>query len=550
MKHILSAFPAPYAIWRLFVFFLMLVVCPPTCVCQAQSLEEVLSKLDEAVARRKDTQKSAVTGLEVTRIKMKNDLGSLPFDVASTMTLEYDSRSIDSAIYYSKQMLAAAGNDPIKIQQSKIWLAREMTLRGEYTWAEIQLNSLGDNIFKENRHRYYQTWDLLCTWQNEHISPNNEILNSSLWSFADSVYTYEPSAAGKALFKATSLISTNPHVALDSLRRIRDKCHDSTGWMYLGKRLGLCYQKLGVRDSAEYYFALSALSDMEYGIVGHTSLNLLSLMLLEDGDIHRAYHYTRAVMEDALRYGSNLRLEQASHSIPAILDSYINELEMRQQRINRILVLLATLLLAVSGVLYYVYRINKRLTVSRQKERNFNESLKQKEKELNEALKKQTVLVDEVSKSSKMKEILVGQYMRQCVGNIQQLEHYRLSLLKVASNGNMDKLVTAIKKSEFIEKELESFYHNFDESFLCIFPNFVENVNALLREECRITVPDGKLLTVNLRIQALIRLGLTDTEEIANFLRYSPRSIYNYRSRMRNNAICSPEEFEERVKTL
>lgn len=535
---------------RFLLLLLLAITCSIPSQAQKMRLEEVLSKLDEAVAQREETQKRSVMGMEVTKIKMGNDLGSSPFEIAQTLALEYDSRSIDSAIYYSKQMLETAGTDPIKIQLSKIWLAREMTLRGEYVWAEGQLNTLGDTIFMENRFRYYQTWDLLCTWQNEHISPNNEVLNSTLWSFADSVYKYDPNIAGKILSKATSLISTNPHVALDSLKSIRDKCHDTPEWMYLGKRLALCYQKLGVRDSAEYYFALSAISDMENGIVGHTSLHLLSLMLLEDGDIQRAYHYTRAVMEDALRYGSKLRLEQVSHTIPSVLDSYVKELEARQHRINVIMYMLCALLLLVTAILFYMYHINKRLTASRQKQHALNESLKQKEKELNEALNKQTILVDEVSKSSKIKETLVGQYMRQCVGNIQQLEHYRLSLQKVASQGNMDRLVTAIKKSEFIEKELESFYTNFDESFLHLFPNFIKDVNALLREDCRIVVPEGKLLTVDLRIQALIRLGLTETEEIAQFLRYSTRTIYNYRSRMRNCAICSPEEFEERVKAL
>lgn len=537
---------------RIKLLLLLVIASIITCQAQEQSLEEVLLKLDEAVARREESQKKAVMKLNAQKIKMGNDEGLSPFDVAKNMTLNYDNRSIDSAIYYSKQMLATAGTDPVKIQLGKIWLTRELTRRGEYAWSENMLKSLGDTIYKENLFRYYQTWDLICIWQNEHISPNNEILSSNLWSFADSVYKYDSDIVSKALFKATTLIRTDPHAALDSLKHIRDKWADKMDWIwiYLGKRLALCYQELGIRDSAEYYFALSAIADMEEGIVEHSSLHLLSLMLLEDGDIERAYHYNRADLIDALRSGSRLRLEQVSRTMPTVLDSYFKELGARQQRINTTLYILCAMLLFVTGILFYTYRINKRLAASRKKQRDLNDSLKQKKKELEDALKKQTSLVGELAKSSKTKEMLVGQYMRQCLYNIQQLEHYRLSLQKVANYGNMDKLVTAIKKNEFIEKELKTFYNDFDESFLHLFPHFIEDFNALLREENRIAIPEGKKMNVALRIYALIRLGFNESEEIAKFLHYSTQTIYNYRSRIRNAALCAPEEFEDKVRDL
>ena len=550
MKHALSAFPALHVTGRLYVLFLMLVVGIPTCQAQAPSLKDVLSQLDEAVANRSEVRNRSLQEIDKFRDELMHTDGVSDYDITEKMMWRFEHISADSSVYYAGKMVEAAGDDSQKIQSSKIQLAYFMVRYGQYAWAEDLLNSLGTDISRENRFRFYQVWDLLCTWKNEHLSPNNEIRNSNFWSYSDSMNLYRQNPLDISIANAQRLIYTDPKAAIDTIWTVSHRLNDEYQWRFLGKRMGLCYQELGMRDSAEYFLALSALDDMQLGVVEHTSLYLLSQMLLEDGDIGRAYHYTRAALDDALACGVRLRLEQVSRSMPTVLDSYYKELEMRQQRINRILGLLATLLLIVSGALYYVYRINKRLDILRQKERELNDNLKQKERELNEALRKQTVLVDEVSKSSKMKETLVGQYMRQCVGNIQQLEHYRLSLMKVANQGNMDKLVTAIKKSEFIEKELENFYHDFDESFLQIFPNFVENVNALLREDCRIVVPEGKLLTVDLRIQALIRLGLTETEEIAQFLRYSNRTIYNYRSRMRNSALCRPEEFEERVKAL
>ena len=509
-----------------------------------------MSQLDDAVAKRIEVHERSLQEICRYREELMLTEGVSDYEIAERMTRKFEAISADSAVYYAKKMLEAAGEDSLKTQSSKLHLAFYMIRLGQYEWAEDMLNSLGTHIDRKNRYRYYQTWDALCTWKNEHLSPNNEIRNSHFWSYTDSLNKYRKDPMDISIANAQGLIYTDPRAAIDTIWSVYKRQEGEHLWRFMGKRMGLCYQELGVRDSAEYFLALSALDDMQLGVVEHTSLHLLTLMLLEDGDIDRAYHYTRAALDDAIACGVRLRLEQVSRSIPTVLDSYYNELEMRQQRINRILILLVTLLLIVTGALYYVYRINKRLAISRRKERELNDSLKQKERELNEALKKQTILVDELSKTSKMKETLVAQYMRQCIGNIQHFEHYRLSLQKVASHGNMDKLLTAIKKSEFIEKELESFYHDFDESFLQIFPNFVENFNALLREDCRIVVPEGKLLTADLRIQALIRLGMTETEQIAQFLRYSNSTIYNYRSRMRNSALCRPEEFEERVKAL
>lgn len=523
------------------------MLCTLAVFAQEPTLKTVLDSLDKAVARRVETHRKHVSAIN----DMKNTLAKTstpPFDIAEAMMVRYEDKSVDSAIFYSKRMLETAGNDTVKRQRAKINIAFFMIRRGEYTWAADMLASLGNNIFEQNSVRYYSALDMLHTWENEHLSPNNEIRNSKLWSYADSMDKHKH-GVDLTIATAQRNIYIDPHKAIDSLLMLKKDYGDKASWRYIGKRLALSYQELGKRDSAEYYFALSALADMEGGVVEHTSLHLLTLMLLEDGDIERAYRYARATMEDAMTSGVKLRLEQVARSMPTILDAYHKELGNRQRRINIILFVISVLLFVGSGLLYYTYRTNKRLASSRRKQRTLNEELKQKERLLSESLQRQTMLVEELSKSSNMKDVYVGQYMRQCVNNLQQLEQYRLSLQKVAMQGNMDKLVTAIKKKDFIEKEMESFYRGFDETFLQIFPHFVDDFNALLQEENRITVPEGKLLTVDLRIHALIRLGLTETEDIAKFLHYSTQTIYNYRSRIRNSAICK-EDFEEKVKEL
>ena len=142
----------------------------------------------------------------------------------------------------------------------------------------------------------------------------------------------------------------------------------------------------------------------------------------------------------------------------------------------------------------------------------------------------------------------MGHYLSQCSEYLDKMEQYRHRLNKMAAAGRLDDLYRELKSSAPIEAELKEFYAGFDATFLQIYPNFVEEFNALLREPL---VPrQGELLNTELRIFALVRLGITDSVKIAQFLRYSVTTIYNYRTRVRNKAACERDDFENRVMDI
>ena len=99
-------------------------------------------------------------------------------------------------------------------------------------------------------------------------------------------------------------------------------------------------------------------------------------------------------------------------------------------------------------------------------------------------------------------------------------------------------------------EELEELYANFDTAFLHLFPNFVGKFNDLLQENEQILPKKGELLNTELRIFALIRLGIEDSSQIAEFLRYSVNTIYNYRAKVRNKARGSREDFDDLVRKI
>ena len=154
-----------------------------------------------------------------------------------------------------------------------------------------------------------------------------------------------------------------------------------------------------------------------------------------------------------------------------------------------------------------------------------------------------------LSEANYIKEEYIGRYMDQCSTYLDKMDLYRRSLNKIAAAGRVEELYKAIKSSQFLEEEpLKDFYANFDMTFLQLFPNFVEEFNALLVEPMQ--PKQGELLNTELRIFALIRLGITDSTKIAQFLRYSVTTIYNYRTRVRNKALGERDEFEAKVMKI
>ena len=136
-----------------------------------------------------------------------------------------------------------------------------------------------------------------------------------------------------------------------------------------------------------------------------------------------------------------------------------------------------------------------------------------------------------------VKEEYVGRFMSLCSSYISNLKHYQSMVYSKIVVGKIEELKSMVRSSDVIELEIRQFYRSFDEAFLNIYPNFIVGFNTLLREEERIVLPNSRCLTPELRIFALIRLGITDTDRIAKFLQYSTNTVYSYRTKIKNKAI-------------
>ncbi|MCS2585106.1 DUF6377 domain-containing protein [Bacteroides sp. BFG-551] len=293
----------------------------------------------------------------------------------------------------------------------------------------------------------------------------------------------------------------------------------------------------------------SAISDIQAVVKENNSLRALAELMYEEGQMARADHYMKVSIEDANFFNARLRNLQASRMLPVIDRAYRKEKEAQRKELQILLVIISVLSVFLLIAVTYAIRQIRKVARARRRVLEVNEELKRLNDELMLSNDRQCTINQTLSEANHIKEEYVGRFMGLCSVYIDKLETYRRMLNKKAATGKVAELYKALKSNQFIEDELKEFYENFDSSFLSIFPDFVLSFNKLLPKEEQIIPKQGEHLTTELRIFALIRLGIDDSPRIAGFLRYSITTIYTYRSKLRNKSLFK-ETFEEEVMKI
>ena len=182
--------------------------------------------------------------------------------------------------------------------------------------------------------------------------------------------------------------------------------------------------------------------------------------------------------------------------------------------------------------------------------RDINLSQQASVEELREATERLTKLNVQITEANGVKEEYIGIFLQVCSEHIDKIVAERRQILKQLRAGKADEIRKQLDTPELEHSELKQFYNLFDSTFLRLYPTFVEELNELLAEDSQIIPRKGEYLNTELRIFALIRLGISDTPRIASLLHYSLSTIYNYRSRIRYREGITREEFERRLRTI
>ena len=317
------------------------------------------------------------------------------------------------------------------------------------------------------------------------------------------------------------------------------------------------YKLQGDSTQMMYWLTESVLADIRNAAMDQGSMWELANELMLSGDVDRASRYISYTSDCANRYGSRQRNWQIAPLLTHIANEYKSQSERITSHLWGTVAVISILALLLLGALFFVHRRNTQLHAARNDLKTSNDELAAAnnllatQKDELAALNGQLSMVNgQLTESNRVKEEYIGRFMSLCAQYIDKLDNYRKMVNKKMKNKELDELFQISKSTELKEKELDELYENFDTVFLHLFPNFVDDFNALLQPEMQIHPKEENRLTTDIRIFALIRLGFEDSSKIAEFLHYSVNTIYNYRARIKNGALGNREQFENKVKRL
>lgn len=328
--------------------------------------------------------------------------------------------------------------------------------------------------------------------------------------------------------------------------------------------LACFYRESDEQENYLTYLIYSAMADVRISNKDIASLEELAGVLFSLGDIDHAYVYMSYCLQNALAYRNRVRVVGISAVQDTIHQIYQERNQRQEARLRMYLVLVSVLSLISLFAFLYIYKQMKRLKQSRQQLNETNNRLNKHVEELskmhgqvaetnvqltslNEQLRDTN---NQLRESNYVKEEYIGYVFSICSNYISKLDEYRKNINRKLKANQLEDVKALTDTHSMAQNELKEFYHNFDAIFLHIYPDFVSDFNALLHPDEQIVLKDGELLNTELRIYALVRLGITDSVKIAEFLHYSPQTVYNNRLKTRNKAIIPREEFAAVVRSL
>ena len=469
---------------------------------------------------------------------------------------EYRAYNLDSSFVYAqrKEELAHSLNKLDYLDDSAMNMAEVMGTTGMYKEAlellgKIDKKTLPDYLYGYYYHLYRTIYGLMGDYAVTEKAKKEYYRMTDL--YRDSLLQINASdSLGHALVMADKyIVHARYDEAIDMLMEYYSKPSlDDHAQAMITYTISEGCRLKGDKQGQKHYLALSAIADLKSAVKEYVSLRKLASLVYEAGDIDRAYNYLKCSLEDATLCNARLRTLEISQVFPIIDQAYQLKTKRQQQEMKVSLICISLLSVFLLVAIFFVYKQMKKVAAARREVVDTNTLLQELNEELHDSNSQLKEMNHTLSEANYIKEEYIGRYMDQCSTYLDKMDLYRRSLNKIAAAGRVEELYKAIKSSQFLDEELKEFYANFDVTFLQLFPSFVEEFNALLTEPMQ--PKPGEQLNTELRIFALIRLGITDSTKIAQFLRYSVTTIYNYRTRVRNKAVGERDEFEAKVMQI
>lgn len=524
---------------------LLIVFCLFLCTTylKANKINLLLKELDESISKRAYYQKEKETKL----LKLKSGLDKATdkrdqYILVKQIMEEYSYFISDSAIFYSNKSLELATELKNKDYELDAKLSRAYLLCFPELFSEsfkIMESINPENLPNNYKCKYYATYihlyhnqikDLNDSFYRHKYRREQMKYVDMYLSIGDknnveylTVLAYKYYQNGDVpesvniINKILESPNLSPYLYAEFLYNM--------GGVYLesGKELFKAKEFL-LRASIEYN---------KLSIKKNPALVYLAILLIEDGDVDRAYNYINIAMADVEQFSNKHRKSTTVKAYSTVQNTYLAKIEDQQSVLRNYSILQTILFFIVIIGFFFILRQMK--------------MIKKRKAEVLEINKK-------LRENNHIKEVYIGHYLNQYSTNISRFEEYKKLIFRKINSGQLEDLAKSeIKSSIKSKKEIENLFSEFDKTFLDLYPNFIENVNGLLASENRYSLKKNQdnilRLNTEIRILALLRLGITENKDIALFLRVTVQTVYNYRSKIKSKAIRE-NTFEEDVKKI
>ena len=467
---------------------------------------------------------------------------------------EYKAYEYDSAMTYVNKglILAQKSNNIFFNKRFQLSQTRLLITRGFYAEAKEILQKIEPKeeprdyqfLYYYTMYGLYNNWSTYC--ENNEFSKNYDLKKVEYLKKAielspkkDAFYYY---LMGE-LYYFSNHPNNNKTIqyykkAL-SMEKTNSRLHAMTAFA-----LSEIYQKANNLELMEHYLLVAAISDVTSATKENVALQDIALFIYKHKtrSLNKAQEYINLSLEDAYAYNNRLRRIEISSKLQLITNAYTDDIKTTNRLLNIALLVIILLLLGVGISSLFIRKKNRLL---KQKKDEISATSDKMEK-LNGQLH---LINDELKDTNQKRERLVKVYIDLCYKNIERNQKLRtLAVRKIKANQSKE-LLSLLSSSSSTEKENKEFLTEFDKAFLSLYPTFVSELNQQLTESAHIQLKENGEMPPILRVCALLRLGITESSKIAGILSYSPQTVYNYRSILKNNAI-DKEHFEENVLKL
>lgn len=531
------------------------------------SLDSLLEQQDLFVRVKEERIKQLK--MQYSRVKDVKEL----YAMNRMVYLEYRVYDADSALHYINKNIQLAQQTNNRtwevvslLEQSFVLTSSGLLTEALKAVSDIQPEELPQNLRSEYFGRLCTLYSRLRDYSSEN-SQLSEHYNNLQKAFRDSVYlTATPDELRYWNCRAWLYLGT-PEIEPVKQAFEENKqtlSNDSRKYSIATYNLSAIYRSENNESKYLENLILSAMADIRSvnGDIG--SLQEIAEYLFKHGEIDRAYNYILYCSPKAMLFHNRVRIVKMSHLQNQIYKAYQEQSRTQQKRLQASLIAVSFLFLVLIGAFLFIRKQMRRLKEANLKLDSTNQKLSvnmdalstahQRLEEVNMQLKDLNTQLQEVNdqlrESNYVKEEYIGYVFNICSTYISKLEEFRKNINRKLKVGQIEDVKAMTDSSATASNELKEFYQNFDTIFLHLYPDFVGDFNALLLPEERIELKEGELLNTELRIHALIRLGITDSVKIADFLHCSAQTVYNNRLRTRNKSIIPKEDFINAVKKL